>query len=90
MANHFWITVSQLVKLFLNCSRYISNSKLAKNTLRSRWNARTLADAKAMIRLQTNLKLKILKKGDVVYKEGDEGNSMFIVDEERGGELSNL
>lgn len=26
-----------------------------------------------------------LKKGDVVYKEGDMGMSMYFVDEEKGG-----
>jgi hypothetical protein len=50
-----------------------------------RWKARTLADAKAFIRLQTNLKSVELNKGDVVYKEGDMGKSMFFVDEEHGG-----
>jgi hypothetical protein len=50
-----------------------------------RWKARTLADAKAFIRLQTNLKSVELNKGDVVYREGDMGKSMYFVDEERGG-----
>lgn len=40
-----------------------------------------------MIRLQTNLKTTIYKSGDVVYREGDKGDSMFIVDEEHGGVL---
>jgi len=53
-----------------------------------RWRSRTLADAKAFIRLQTNLKSVELKKGDVVYTEGDVGNSMYFVDEERGGACS--
>ncbi len=65
--------------------RYIGNSKVAKNTLKFRWRARTLADAKAMIRLQANVKTRIFHKGDVVYKEGGIGNSMFFVDEEHGG-----
>jgi hypothetical protein len=51
-----------------------------------RWKARTLADAKAFIRLQTNLKSVELNKGDVVYREGEMGKSMYFVDEERGGE----
>jgi len=67
--------------------KYINNSQLAKNTLKFRWKARTLADAKALIRLQTNLKTRLFHKGDVVYKEGDKGNSMFFVDEETGGDL---
>lgn len=58
---------------------------MAKNELKFRWRARTLADAKAMIRLQTNVKTKVLKKGDVVYREGDKGDSMFFIDEKIGG-----
>jgi len=46
--------------------KYIENSKVAKNTLKFRWKARTLADAKAMIRLQANVKTRIFQKGDVV------------------------
>ncbi len=65
--------------------RYIENSKAAKNTLKFRWKARLLANAKADIRLQTNLKTRTFKEGEVVYKEGDQGNSMFVVDEEHGG-----
>ena len=69
--------------------RYMENSKSARETIKFRWKARSLADAKAMIRLQTNVKLNVLNKGDVVYKEGDMGQSMYFVDEERGGEYSN-
>ena len=72
----------------MKSNRYIENSKSARDTLKFRWKARSLADAKAMIRLQTNVKLNILKKGDVVYREGDMGQSMYFVDEERGGECS--
>jgi len=67
--------------------KYIEHSNGAKVNLKFKWKARTLADAKAMIRLQTNVKLNVLKKGDVVYKEGDMGKSMYFVDEEKGGEL---
>lgn len=45
-----------------------------------------MGDAKAMIRLQANVGTKVLKKGDVVYKEGDIGSSMYFVDEANGGE----
>jgi hypothetical protein len=68
--------------------RYIESSKSAREALRHRWKSRILADAKAFIRLQTNLKSVHLKKGDIVYKEGDMGKSMYFVDEERGGECS--
>jgi hypothetical protein len=60
----------------------------AREALRHRWKARTLADAKAFIRLQTNMKSVHLKKGDIVYKEGDMGKSMYFVDEERGGKYT--
>jgi len=46
-----------------------------------------LANAKNLIRLQTNLTTRILEKGEVVYKEGDVGDSMFLVDEFDGGKL---
>ena len=46
-----------------------------------------MGDAKAMIRLQANVGTKVLKKGDVVYKEGDIGSSMYFVDEANGGEF---
>ena len=43
--------------------------------------------AKNLLRLQRNVKVRTLKKGDVVYKEGDVGNSMFRVDDEGGGKF---
>jgi len=65
--------------------RYISSSSRAKQSLKLKWKARTLADAKNLIRLQTNVKTRNLKRGDVVYKEGEVGASMFLVDEKDGG-----
>lgn len=41
-----------------------------------------------MIRLQTNVKTRVFKKGEVVYKEGDDGQSMYRVFDENGGILS--
>lgn len=41
-----------------------------------------------MIRLQTNVKTRVFKKGEVVYKEGDDGQSMYRVYDENGGILS--
>ena len=73
--------------LTLALCRYLESSKEAKNTIKHRWKARLLADAKADIRLQTNLKTRTFRKGEVVYTEGDQGNSMFVVDEEHGGKL---
>jgi hypothetical protein len=31
------------------------------------------------------VKIRTLKKGDVVYKEGEKGTSMFRVDDAQGG-----
>lgn len=67
--------------------KYINSSKSARDTLMWRWRSRALADAKALIRLQTNLKPKLFAKGDVVYKEGDVGGGMYFVDEDKGGIL---
>lgn len=69
--------------------RYIGASKSAKRDLHVKWRARSLAYAKNLLRLQTNLKIRNYKKGDVVYKEGDLGTSMFRVDDDNkiGGSL---
>lgn len=39
--------------------------------------------AKNLIRLQTNVRERTFKKGDVIYKEGDVGKSMFLVNDGR-------
>ena len=52
-------------------NRYISSSPKTKSTIKERWKARTLSQAKQLIRLQTNLTRKHLKAGDIVYREGD-------------------
>jgi len=67
--------------------RYIEKSPSAKNTLKFKWKARSWADAKNLIRLQTKIKSRTFKKGEVVYKEGDLGESMYFVDEIHGGLL---
>jgi len=56
-----------------------------KYDLKVKWKARSLLYAKNLIRLQTNVKTRIFKKGEFVYKEGDEGQSMFLVDEVEDG-----
>lgn len=66
---------------------YIENSPTARDTLRFKWRARSMGDAKAMIRLQANVGSRVLNKGDVVYKEGDMGQSMYFVDEDTGGKF---
>jgi len=55
--------------------------------LKIKWKARSLKYAKNLIRLQTNVKTREFKKGEMVYQEGDEGKSMFLVDEAEGGRL---
>jgi CRP-like cAMP-binding protein len=67
--------------------RYIASSKTAKNDLKVKWRARNLAYAKNLIRLQTNVKTRVLKKGEVVYHEGEQGTSMYRVFDDDGGEL---
>jgi serine/threonine protein kinase len=71
--------------------RYMGASESARLDLRVKWRTRSLAYAKNLLRLQENVKVLKLKKGDVVYREGDLGTSMFRVDDdddERGGELT--
>jgi CRP-like cAMP-binding protein len=46
--------------------------------------------AKNLLRLERNLKAITLSKGDVVYREGDKGTSMFRVDDLDGGVLEVL
>jgi CRP-like cAMP-binding protein len=46
--------------------------------------------AKNLLRLERNLKALTLSKGDIVYREGDKGISMFRVDEKDGGVLEVL
>eukprot|EP00581_Thalassiosira_minuscula_P011566 CAMPEP_0183713244 /NCGR_PEP_ID=MMETSP0737-20130205/8139_1 /TAXON_ID=385413 /ORGANISM="Thalassiosira miniscula, Strain CCMP1093" /LENGTH=908 /DNA_ID=CAMNT_0025941997 /DNA_START=158 /DNA_END=2884 /DNA_ORIENTATION=+ len=61
--------------------RYLESSS-TKRSLKLKWRARTLAQAKQLIRLQTNLTKRQLRRGDVVYREGDvDKKSMFLVDE---------
>jgi serine/threonine protein kinase len=67
--------------------RYIGASAAAKNELRLKWRARSLMYAKNLLRLQKNVRVRTYKKGEVVYKEGDFGTSMFRVDDHDGGEF---
>jgi len=61
--------------------RYIESSS-TKRSLKLKWKARNLGQAKQLLRLQTNLTKRQLLRGDVVYHEGDiDKKSMFLVDE---------
>lgn len=61
-------------------NKYLASNSI-KRSLKLRWKARTLAQAKNLIRLQTNVTKRTLRGGDVVYNEGDIGNSMFLVED---------
>ena len=67
--------------------RYMGVSQKAKQELKLKWRARSLSYAKNLLRLQENVKTRDYVKGDIVYKEGDLGTSMFRVDDDDGGEL---
>ena len=65
--------------------RYTKTSAETRNELRRKWRARNLSYAKNLLRLQRNVKVRTLSKGDYVYKEGQKGTSMFRVDDANGG-----
>ncbi|GAX12791.1 hypothetical protein FisN_15Hh270 [Fistulifera solaris] len=67
--------------------RYLTTSSKVKNDLKVRWRGRQLQYAKNLLRLQKNIIPRTYTKGEIVYKEGDPGTSMFRVDDEDGGEL---
>lgn len=67
--------------------RYMGVSQKAKQELKLKWRARSLAYAKNLLRLQENVKARDFVKGEIVYKEGDLGTSMYRVDDDDGGEL---
>ena len=70
--------------------RYTKSSIDTKNELKRKWRARSLMYAKNLLRLEQKLKKRTLKKGEIVYKEGDTGTSMFRVDDAAGGKLEVL
>jgi len=61
--------------------RYLKSSS-TKRSLKLKWKARRLAQAKQLIRLQSNLTKRQFLRNEVVYHEGDIGKkSMFLVDD---------
>jgi len=70
--------------------RYTRSSVDTKNELKRKWRARSLVYAKNLLRFEQSLKARTLKKGDVVYREGDKGTAMFRVDDLEGGQLEVL
>jgi len=67
--------------------RYVGASASTKQELARKWRARSLTYAKNLLRLQENVKERTFKKGDVIYKEGDIGTSMYRVNDTDGGRL---
>lgn len=67
--------------------RYLGHSISARRDVNVKWRARSLQYAKNLLRLQKNVTIKRYRKGDVIYKEGEKGHSMYRVDE-NGGELN--
>lgn len=67
--------------------RYCGVSHKTRRDLNMKWRARSLLYAKNLLRLQKNVKVRTFKKGDIIYKEGDVGTSMYRVDDTDGGEL---
>ena len=61
--------------------RYLHKNQDTRNELKRKWRARSLVYAKNLMRLERNVKTRILKKGEIVYKEGEIGNSIFRVDD---------
>lgn len=70
--------------------RYTRTSSETRNELKRKWRARNLEYAKNLVRLERQLKTRTLKKGDLVYTEGDIGSSMFQVDDSGQGMYSGL
>jgi hypothetical protein len=62
-----------------------TSAKEMKVPLKLKFKARQLESAKHLIRLQSSVTTRVFKKGDVVYKEGKIGDSIYYVDENIGG-----
>lgn len=67
--------------------RYTRTSAETRNDLKRKWRARNLVYAKNLLRLERNVNVRTLKKGECVYKEGGVSSSMFRVDDKEGGEF---
>lgn len=65
--------------------RYTRTSSETRHELKRKWRARSLEYAKNLVRLEQHVKTRTLKKGEVVYSEGDVGSSMFRVDDSGQG-----
>ena len=58
---------------------YVGASTQAKRDIQAKWRARSLAYADNLLRLQKTVKVWTFRKGQVVYREGDIGTSMYRV-----------
>ena len=66
--------------------RYVKNSSVATGEMQLVRKSRMLQNAKSLIRLQNNVSERTLERSEAVFREGDQGNSMFTV-AENGGEF---
>jgi len=62
-------------------AKYFASGEVVKQSLKLKHRERILAQAKQLIRLQTNFSKRKLSEGELVFVEGDVGKSMFLVDE---------
>lgn len=59
--------------------RYVKDASFAKSDMKAVRNSRMLSNAKSLIRLQKNLVYHSLKMNEPMFREGDEGSSMYTV-----------
>jgi len=61
--------------------KYMKESDDVKITLTEKDRSRKRSRAKMILRLQNNLEERIVKRGDVLFAEGEVGDKLFIVEE---------
>jgi CRP-like cAMP-binding protein len=61
--------------------KYLSDGYDVQLSLREKDNMRKLQRAKTILRLQQNLEERIVSKGDYIYKVGETGTELFILEE---------
>ena len=62
------------------CEKYLASSGLTLD-LREKDRTRKRNRAKTILRLQKNLKPLKFKRGDIIFKEGDEAEGLFIIED---------
>jgi CRP-like cAMP-binding protein len=61
--------------------KYIASDQNIKLNLGEKNKDRKRQRAKAMLQLQKNMKPKVIKKGDFVFKKGEEGKCMYVLED---------